>query len=113
MFVCLFVFSSSRLLVIKLFDDVMLHFFFQLVDAVRRDLVWNNRLEKFAWRVDLKTKTRKSNEEINEPCAMVELNLAHGAQVAQSSSSSSSSSRVNNNTFLFGVSFRSHCVFIK
>lgn len=53
----------------------------QLVDAVKRELVWNNRLEKFGWRVDLKTKTRKSAEEINEPCAMVELNVVHGAQV--------------------------------
>lgn len=55
----------------------------QILDQVKKDLVWNNRLEKFAWRVDLKTKTRKIADEINEPCAIIELNIVNGAQVSQ------------------------------
>jgi hypothetical protein len=42
---------------------------------------WNEN--DYYRRVDLKTKARKIAEEINEPCAIVELTLHNGAQVSE------------------------------
>jgi hypothetical protein len=47
-------------------------------DAVAASHVWNDTLGPVAWRVDVKTKSRKV-QELSEPTAIFELAVAHGA----------------------------------
>jgi len=46
---------------------------------VYKKVTWNNSLQKIAWRIDVKTKT-KSGDEINEPTAIVELSIGRPKQ---------------------------------
>lgn len=43
-------------------------------DAICKDLTWSDSLEKFAWRIDVKTKSR-TVAEMNDPVAIVELKV--------------------------------------
>jgi len=44
-------------------------------DIVIKKSNWNNELSRFAWRIDIKSRTRSTNTEINEPVAIVEWTL--------------------------------------
>jgi len=48
-----------------------------------KKMVWNNSLQKVAWRIDMKTKT-KSAGDVNEPTAIVELSIGRPKEEAES-----------------------------
>eukprot|EP01120_Amphizonella_sp_Union-15-10_P014983 TRINITY_DN750_c0_g1_i1.p1 TRINITY_DN750_c0_g1~~TRINITY_DN750_c0_g1_i1.p1 ORF type:complete len:187 (+),score=38.79 TRINITY_DN750_c0_g1_i1:82-642(+) len=50
-------------------------------DALRSRSRWNNSLKKFSWRIDVKTKTKNSKENLNDPIAIIE--MAIGKEVPQ------------------------------
>eukprot|EP01088_Endostelium_zonatum_P007190 TRINITY_DN19371_c0_g1_i2.p1 TRINITY_DN19371_c0_g1~~TRINITY_DN19371_c0_g1_i2.p1 ORF type:complete len:194 (-),score=41.77 TRINITY_DN19371_c0_g1_i2:29-589(-) len=50
-----------------------------LHESVVKQVTWNNSLKKFAWRIDVQTKT-KNSADVNEPIAIVELNIDNKSQ---------------------------------
>ena len=45
-----------------------------------KDALWGSRLKAFSWRIDVKTKS-KHIRELNEPTAVLELDVANNGQV--------------------------------
>ena len=48
--------------------------YIEVLDAARKRVTMNNVLHKFAWRIDVKTKS-KDVEEMSEPSTIVEMNI--------------------------------------
>lgn len=56
----------------------------EIHSSVYRKMTWNNTLQKFAWRIDLKSKTKSGGEhDLNEPTAIVELTIGKSKQAGQ------------------------------
>jgi len=52
----------------------------KIMAAVRKKSTWNDTLGKFSWRIDIKSRVRMSNEELNEPTSIMELNVHQATQ---------------------------------
>eukprot|EP01126_Amoeba_proteus_P022893 TRINITY_DN2303_c0_g1_i5.p1 TRINITY_DN2303_c0_g1~~TRINITY_DN2303_c0_g1_i5.p1 ORF type:complete len:179 (-),score=40.20 TRINITY_DN2303_c0_g1_i5:381-857(-) len=39
----------------------------KVLSLVRKQNIWNDTLSKFSWRIDIQSRARSSNEEINQP----------------------------------------------
>jgi len=46
-------------------------------ESLVSECVWGSKLTSLSWRVDVKSHTRQTDGAINEPCAIVELQLDH------------------------------------
>jgi len=62
-------------------------------DIVIKKSNWNNELSRFAWRIDVKSRTRNSNAEINEPIAIVEWTL-NSQDTAKSQNNNTNATKV-------------------
>eukprot|EP01126_Amoeba_proteus_P022891 TRINITY_DN2303_c0_g1_i1.p1 TRINITY_DN2303_c0_g1~~TRINITY_DN2303_c0_g1_i1.p1 ORF type:complete len:220 (-),score=62.40 TRINITY_DN2303_c0_g1_i1:299-898(-) len=47
----------------------------KVLSLVRKQNIWNDTLSKFSWRIDIQSRARSSNEEINQPTSIFELQI--------------------------------------